>query len=335
MPRPSIQAAILTWLLAALAPSSARAGVPAPAASAASDATAATSAAEELYKTAQERFLAKDYAAALPMFEQVLQQSGSPNARLYVARCHKELGHLAEAYAEMERTVRDATRMAASEPKYEGTRNAAAVALALMDPIVGKLVLAIADNPPGLQVEIDGHAIGAERLERPIAVETGKIVVTASAPGRQSAKAELEIGAGQSRTVTLTLAPAATPGVPRPPPLAAEPHGGEVRTAGFVIGGLGVASMVVVAVTGGLALGSYGRLDDDCGGERCTDLAYADEVDRGKALRLTTNVFLGVGAACLAAGGLMVIFGGPSEEPTAAAIELAPLGAGMALRGRF
>jgi len=341
MRRPIYRAALLACVLAGLGASSVGAGAPKAAGSgspttgqsAKAAPSGAPSAADEAFRKAQEQFLAKDYAAALPAFEQLLAQSGSPNARLYVARCHKELGHLGEAYEQMERTLRDATRLAPTEPKYEGTRNNAAVALAMMDQLVGKIVVAMAETPSGIELEVAGRKIDAERIGQPIAVEAGRIVVNASAPGRQPAKAEIEVPIGKTKTVTLTLAREA--GRQSKPQVSAEPGGGQVRTAGIVVAGVGAASLVAFAITGGLALSNYNRLRDECGGVRCTDLAYAGDVDTGKTLRLVANVTLAAGAACLAAGTMMIIFGGPSEEPSAASLEIAPSGPGFVLRGRF
>jgi hypothetical protein len=80
----------------------------------------------------------------------------------------------------------------------------------------------------------------------------------------------------------------------------------------------------------------------DCGSTRCTDPKYADVVDTGKRMELVSNVSLGIGAAALATGGLMIIFGGPKTKPAATAgawsrpvVGLSPYGAGVRFSSAF
>src|SRR5689334_2876510 len=84
----------------------------------------------EQFAAAQKLFEAKDFTGALPKFKELVDATGSPNARLYVARCLRELGRTAEAYDEMATTVRDATQRAEAETKYAPTRDAAAAEMA-------------------------------------------------------------------------------------------------------------------------------------------------------------------------------------------------------------
>ena len=88
--------------------------------------------------------------------------------------------------------------------------------------------------------------------------------------------------------------------------------------------------MVAFAITAAMAKSEYDTLDEECGGVRCTDLSYGDTVDSGETLELVSHVTLGVGIAGLVAGGLMIIFGGPSDESTSSA-GIAPLPGGALL----
>src|SRR6185295_6729818 len=60
-----------------------------------------TAAQKAQFKNAQRLFTKGDHAAALLEFKKIFEETGSPNARLYVARCLKELGRLPEAYDEL------------------------------------------------------------------------------------------------------------------------------------------------------------------------------------------------------------------------------------------
>ena len=103
------------------------------------------------FASARALFNAGKVAEALPLFRDVYARSSSPNARLYVARCLRKLGRNPEAYDEMEATLREATKRAETEPKYAQTRDSAAAELALLEPLVGKLIIAVADPRPGMK----------------------------------------------------------------------------------------------------------------------------------------------------------------------------------------
>src|SRR5690349_5450200 len=64
--------------------------------------------AQAKFEAAQTKYDKKDFAGALPLFQDALAATGSPNARLYVARCLRETGQLAQAHAEFKETQRDA-----------------------------------------------------------------------------------------------------------------------------------------------------------------------------------------------------------------------------------
>jgi hypothetical protein len=308
----------------------------------------AAAAGEEQFLAAHEDYAAKRYAEALPLFRDALELSNSPNARLYVARCLRELGMIVDAYEQMHLAVRKATAMARSEDKYTPTRNAAAAELAQLDEQVAKVVIALHDPPPGARVTINGAELESARVGMPVAVAPGKVIVEATAPGREPIRRELSVvGAA---TASLTLAFDAAP-APTPDDSAAQPQSGSdigaVRIAGFAVAGLGVAALVAFAVTGSMASSKFDEVDETCGGQRCTDAQPQTDaqIDEGKMLATVANAMLGVGAGLAVAGTLMIIFGGASEadaesESSAHAarsieLTLVPWPGGLWLEGRF
>jgi hypothetical protein len=283
--------------------------------------------AAESFKDAQKQYDEKSYDDALASARAALDATGSPNARLYVARSLRELGRLDQAYTEMQRTVKDATALAEKEKKYEPTRDAAAAELALLERRVGKVVVALVDAPPGAQVTLNGKELEAYRIGIPIAVNPGDVVLEANAEGAAPVQRQIRIAAGETQTVTLVFKAEATgAGAGKPPPTttlppdtAAPRHGGGLRTAGFVVAGVGVAGLAVFAVTGSMANSKFSQLESECGSKRCSDPKYADTVDSGKRYETIANVGLAVGAVGLLAGGAMILFGGPSVEKTGTA----------------
>jgi hypothetical protein len=284
------------------------------------------------FKAAQQLFESQDYAGALPIFRDVVSLGGSPNARLYAARCLRELGRLGEAYEEMTLVIRDADARAATESRYVATRDAAAVERAALASKVGLLVLAIADRPSGLVVKVAGQAIDEKRLGEAIALSPGNVLVEASAPGRQAFQKEVTLRAGASEAVAIAL-PAAVD-KPPPPPLPPPPQvGGTLRTAGYAVAGLGLVGWVTFAVAAPMADDKYRTVLKACGGTRCTDPSYAGQISAGKTLDTVASLGLVTGLVGAAAGAAMIVFGGPRAGTVSAGV--APQGAWLAYRNSF
>jgi len=265
---------------------------------------------------------------ALAKFHETLDISGSPNARLYVARCLQDMGRLPEAYEQMERTAREAAEKAATDPKYEDTRDAAASQLAIMGRQIGKLIVTLAGASAQATVQIDGQDVASDKLGVPIPIMPKAVVVRATAPGKAPAERTVQVVAGETVTVLLELvappSPAATAARAPTRSAAAPPAEGEgetesgafgpLRIVGVVAGAIGVAGGVTAAVAGSMVANRRAKLEDECGGTHCLDASYQDVIDDGRRLQLVTNIGFVVGGVGLASAVALLIFGGPSED---------------------
>jgi hypothetical protein len=292
----------------------------------------AAPATKRAFARAQQLFDAGELARAAALFRELYETTRSPNAHFMLARSLIALDRLPEAHEEMSVALREATDAAKTEPKkYETTRDAAATQLALLDRRVGKIIVVVV--PPGVAtISIGGAPLPGSKLGVPVAVAPGVVTVEATVSGGAPQRERISIAAGETKTVPLSMAKAGSRPEPersRPPP---EPplQKSHVRTAGFVIGGVGVAGLILGAATGVGATSKLSRIDEECGGIRCVDPEYAGVIDDGKRLQTITNVALAAGAAATVAGGLMIAFGGPTgaaRKPTAQ-----PLSAGVTPR---
>ncbi len=291
------------------------------------------------FTAAQKLFDAGSFATALQEFTALAAETKSPNAELYVARCLRGLNRLPEAYEAMARALKDATARAVAEPKYVPTRNSAAADLALLEPQVGKVVVAVADPPPGLEVTVSGAAFPAEKLGVPTAVMPGEVVVRATAPGRAPVEKRATLKGGETTTLTLSLsaAPEAGPMIPGPaipvaPP--SEPPGGlgAGRVAGIAVGVAAVGGWVTFAVAGSMANRRYDAISAACKGH-CAAGSEADKIAGGKQLDLVANVGLGVGIAGTVGATLLLVLGGPKK--TASSAWIAPTPSGVVAGGVF
>lgn len=269
------------------------------------------------FKAAQQLYEKNDYAGALILFQQVVEMSGSPNARLYVARCQREIGKLAEAYEEMTIVMRDADALAAKEERYAATRDAAAVERAALASKIALITIALSSQPSGLVLKVGERTIDSARLRAPIAVQPGAVVVEASAPNTEPFRKELNLAAGGSETLAITLN-VQTSSQPSKP--VTQKSGGTMRMAGYGVLGLGVVGWTTFAIAGAMANSKYEALYEECGGGHCTTAAQADEISTGRTLDTVANIGLGVGIAGVLGGAAMVIFGGPKEVPVTAGV---------------
>ena len=292
-------------------------GAPAASAVASAPASAPATDAEHRYAEAQAHFLAGRYTEALPIFQQLYAESGSPNASLYVARCLREMGQLPEAYDEMVATERNASERARSEERFVATRESARTELRDLERRVGRVTLNVPARPPGLEIEIDGKPVPPERWGSPLPVMPGTVRVWATAPGQATVRQEVEVRAGTEPTITVFMAPAGSgPSGPVAGPsgkaeAAPAPDAGKAGPSGLLVGGavaigLGVLGMGTFVVSGVLANGRFSDIKDKCGGQRCTDPSINSSIREGHTMDIVADVGLGVGVAGLVLGGILV-----------------------------
>lgn len=282
-----------------------------------------------------------DYAAALPLFRQAAGATGSPNARLYIARCLRDMGQLPAAYEEMSRTVQDAMAKAKTEKRYVATRDTAAAELALLERRVGKVVVALHKSLADAQVTLNGQLLEPARLGQPVPVDPGRISIVATGSGGNSAQRDVDVAAGAVVTVTMAVGGAPAPVVdtlpqPAPPPPEERPDdGGEgfgvLRAVGIGVAAVGVGGFVMFAVGRVMRDDEIATLEEECGAGPCTDPAFQDTIDSGRTAETISGVGLGIGIAGVLAGTALIIFGGPSSDAAAAGWSPTPNG----IRVRF
>ena len=272
-------------------------------------------AARASFNAAQTLYDERKFADALVLFRTAYKASGSPNTQLMIAHCLLELGALPEAHEALLATMRAAGALASESPKYARTRDTAAIELATLERRIGRLIIIAADHDAGSAVTINGAAVPAARLGVPFAVEPGDKIVELIRPGAEGQRRQVTVRAGELKTVMLGSSKVALPPAP---------VGGGVRTAGFVVAGVGVVGVVVLAVAAPIAQSKFSTLEQACGDVRCVDPKYGAVVDSGRTMDTLAGVGLAVGVAGLVGGGLMIAFGGPSSAPARATIAVSP-----------
>lgn len=288
----------------------------APAARAADEATAKRAFAEgtELYGEGE-------VEAALEKFRIAHEGTGSPNARLYVARCLKDLGRYAEAYREMKLTLDEASAKASSSRKYAKTRDAAAAQLALIEPEIGTVIIAVVGGDGDTVVTVDGEELPKDQLGVPLVFDPKVLELRAESPGKPAAKKTVDVEAGRTQTVTLEIKAPDTGGSGKggkgggKGTVEVEPSGmNGMQVAGVVLTVVGVAGMGLFGVMGAMTLDRRDTLEEECGGTNCLDPSYQDTIDEGETFKLVANIGFVAGAVGIAAGVTLLTVGFLTEE---------------------
>ena len=297
--------------------------------------------AETKFNSGLRLFKAGKMSDALPLFREVADGNGSPNARLYVGHCLQQLGKYVEAHRAFTAVVKHTTQR--GDTKYETTREAALAQLGLLEPRIAKIVVSLVDVPAGLAVRLDGTALEEKDLGSPMVVEPGTHKVEGTAPDMAPVSRDINVDAGESKTTILTFkkletTPAPAP-APEPAPLKADASSSKpfpMRTVGFVAGGVGVAGMTVFTIAGLMAKSTFKHMSDVCRPDGCSDRGQLDDIDKGRSQQTLANVGLVVGLVGLSAGAALVILGGRNEAPATVAITGTPGGGGaISYTGKF
>lgn len=296
-------------------------GVCVPAAASAQDNTAF---AQQRFSRGTSLYDARDYPHALEEFRASIELYASPNTRLYLARCLRELGRLDEAVPEFERAMREAGDRARLDPRYVQTRDVAQAELLQVEPRVGRLTLTVPDVPEGASIRVNQRQVPVAALGIAIPVMPGPVTITIEAAGFEPEERRTEVAAGRESTVGVVLRRRAhaegftevgtlsRPIVPSRP--APAPRRGPPRSLAWIGVGVGVAGLAGFGAFYALANGRYDDLGARCGGAACPSITQSD-VDGGRTFQVLTNISLGVGIVGAAAAVTLFAIGRPSEPP--------------------
>jgi hypothetical protein len=306
--------------------------VMAPARARAQDPAADTSA--EALKRAREQFgqalalqTAGDWAGALALLKDVAAVKSTPQVRFNMALCEEKLGKLVAALGDYELAASDARAEKADQVAEEVEGR-----LESLRQRIPKLTVKRGSGAEAAIVAVDGVSVGDQVIGTPMPTDPGPHTVEGKAPGFKPFRKSVRLAEQQSETVEIVLEP-------EPPPMVAGGGGGTVRPGpgrspvyGYVIGGIGIASLGASGVFFGLRAGKISDLDKVCPDRQCPSHAQQDDIDAGKRYTTFANVTLAVGVAAVAGGLVLVLTSGPSNE---ASVALAPSPGGAQLLGKF
>jgi hypothetical protein len=179
----------------------------------------------------------------------------------------------------------------------------------------------------GLVIERDEKSLARVALGVAVPIDPGKHKVVAKAPGWKPASIDVEVGPSGDRKVveipplekeeappapepTATAEPPPPPPptasvivAPPPPPVDQGPErGGSQRSAGVLLGGLGIAGVVVGSIIGLRAKSLHDDAVERCPGSPCPNAEGVRLNEDAKTNALVSNIAFGAGLALVGAG---------------------------------
>ncbi len=264
---------------------------------------------------------------ACPKFEESHRLDPSVGALLNLGRCYEQLGRTASAWVR----YKEAGTLARSFGQTERETVARDLAKTL-EPKLSRVRIEATKRMDAMRITRNGEEVGVALLGDPLPVDPGKLKIEVSAPGYARWTTEIEIGKEADLKTVLI------------PELKVDQRTGSgasngLRTAAFVVGGVGVAALGAGAVFGGLAVKSRGEADPLCPNKSCNADGFT-LIEDAKSKALISSVALGVGAGALAAGVVLFFVSRPSaaKAPAERAWILptvGPQGGGAVVVGRF
>jgi hypothetical protein len=296
--------------------------------------------AESLFRDAKRLMAKKRFVEACPKLAESQRLDPGGGTLLTLALCHEGEGKFASAWSEFTE--------AAAIAKRDGRADREKIANQHTKSLEAKLsyiVLAVPSKvPPGFELRRDDTLIGEAAWQTQAPIDPGEHVVSAKAPGKKAWSTTFTVRASDKPTTitvpeleddptppalatatTTTTTPGSTSTKPETTSNAsssgmsadgpgAVSSGGGVRTAGIVVGAIGIIGL---GVGGFFGLRASSQVDD--ANKACPDKACANPQavalnEDGNNSANVANVVVAIGGAALIAGVIMIIVGGPTTS---------------------
>ena len=232
---------------------------------------------------------AGNYTTALETFRDVGQVRMTPQVRFHIATCEEKLGRLVTALGGYQLAFADADSVG-DDFKGEVER-----AVTRLQASIPKLIINRGAGAEAAEIELDGVALGASSVGVAVPLDPGPHSVNAKAPDSQPFSQTVTIAENEQKDVEVVLIPIPPeqranfgPGGPAEKPRS--------RVIPYVIGGVGVASLIGSGVLFGLRQSTLSDLESKCGaGRQSCPSNSRGEVSNLSLYNTTAQIALGVG----------------------------------------
>ncbi|MET0791383.1 MAG: PEGA domain-containing protein [Polyangiaceae bacterium] len=289
--------------------------------------------ARALFQRAIELEQAGNYTTALEQFRDVGQVRMTPQVRFHIATCEEKLGRLVTALGGYQLAFADADSVG-EDFKSEVDR-----AVSRLQASIPKLVIERSTGAEAAEIQLDGVALGASSVGVPVPLDPGPHAVTAKAPGFLSFSETVTIAENDEKKVEVVLTPEPQQARVSISP-AVDVEKPNKKLIPYVIGGVGVASLIGSGVLFALRQSTLSDLDKKCGPDRQCPNSAAGEVSNLGLYNVTAQIALGVGVVGVGTAVTLLVLqkkhAPPSTTSGTTFLPSAPNSAlGMSWVGRF
>jgi hypothetical protein len=256
---------------------------------------------------------------AVAKFREVIAIRSAPPALFTLGQAEEHLNHFVSAKRVYAKAQTDALAAGGHD-----VAEAAQKALAAVEAHIARLTIRVASPSEGVTATIDGAAAA---VGEPLEVDPGEHQVSVRAPNRPPYDARVHLTDGERQEMNATLRVEAAPAAGVGPV-------GETSTrfpvGPVVLGGVGVAAVILGLVVRQTAQSSFDAADTGCPPSGCsTQSAVADgNAARGRIIAGEATLIVGIAAAAGAATWWLVT---PkrSEAGTSVGLQLVPTPSGL------
>jgi hypothetical protein len=282
---------------------------------------AAKSKGDEAFEKGRAALAQGDYVGACTFFEESVKLDPAPGTVLNLGICNEKQGKYIAAVTHYKNAAlafgKSPAHLDAEKRAEEAERKVALV-----------IVRRSPNLPADARVSINGRQLKAEELEQPMRIDPGPVELSVDADGFERNVTPVRAESGmQSEAIAVQGARLSTKTVVK-----TELRDGvsPLRTVGFVVGGVGVASVLVGGITGALAMGQAGIYRDACDRRAtpnvCTQRGY-DSAQSLKTLAPLSTITLIAGGVLVAAGVTLILVApktSTAEKPRAGHLQFTP-----------
>ncbi len=255
--------------------------------------------AESLYQAGMKLMTDGKDSEACPKLVESQRLDPASGTQLALAKCFDKTGKTASAWARY-KDIAFAFKKAGNAAGEKAANDKADE----LEKKLSRLQINAAGDAPGLVIRRDNEEVGKAVLGTPIAVDPGPHVIEATAPGYQVWQTTVTLGK-ENDTQTVNI-----------PALTAVPtKTSSLRTVSYVVGGVGVAGLVVGGIFGGLAASAKSTLETECPGNVCPAGQPTDDLAGAKSKALISTLGIAVGGAALATGVVLFLVSGGKSAP--------------------
>jgi len=250
-------------------------------------------AAESLFRAGRDAMKRGDYVTACEKLAASESLEPASGTLLNLAECKQHVGALATAWA----LYHEAYDRLEGDPRQSIAKDG----MAALEPRLAHVTVSLEPSAPkDATLARDGVDLGGGSFGTKLPIDAGSHTLVVRAAGREAKEYRLTIGDGESKSLTVTAGAA----------LPADRGGNGTRTLGFVLGGVGLASLGVGVVTGVMTMHRKSIVDARCDRGLCPPDGVS-AASEGKTLgAISTATFIAGGT--LIAGGVICIVVGKS-----------------------